>query len=213
MISIVYQLEGVVEMADTLGPVYQITVNGTIFDQVFVNVWYYNVPAGTGLEADAVGSAFKIGILPNICSVQSVAVEYLDMQIIGARDSIDVATIEIRESVGLVAGDCLPPFAAWSFMYSRANLLMRNGYKRFPGVAETWQLNGEVVEGTPEDTLAGLGETLHSHLILAGDEEAIVVTPRRQWHNVALDPVEYWISADCNFHGITTQNSRKFGRS
>jgi hypothetical protein len=200
-------------MVDTLGPVYQLTVSGTIFDQNFVNVWYYNVPGGEGLEADAVGSAFKIGVLPNICSVQSVAVEYLDMQIIGARDSTDVATIDIRESVGTVAGDCLPPFAAWSFIMSRANSLMRNGYKRFPGVAETWQLNGEVVEGTPEDTLVGLGETIHAHLAVTGDLEGILVTPRRQWNEVALNPVEYWVSADCLFHGITTQNSRKFRRS
>jgi hypothetical protein len=213
MMITIHQLAGGVEMPDTSGPVYQLTVQGTIFDQAFVNVFYYLVEGGPGIEADAIGSAFKIGILPNICGVQNVAVEYQNIQVVGARDSTDVADINIRESVGLITGDCLPPFVAWSFIITRQTTEMRNGYKRFPGVSETWQLNGEVVEGTPEDTLVALGDTLRTNLevttLLVGE----LVVPRRQWHSVPLEPVQYWHPADVNFHGITTQNTRKFGRS
>lgn len=199
-------------MAEVFGPAYQLVLNGTIFDQAFVNVFWYVVLEGTGFEADDLGVAFKIGILPSICSVQNVAVEYQQMVINGVRDSHDVATIDIVESVGTITGDCLPPYAAWAYQISRSSTQMRNGYKRLPGVSESWQSNGEAVEGTPADTLQDVGATMHTHLELAGGTVAVMTVPRRQFHGVVVDPVQYWEGADCNYVRISTQNTRKFGR-
>jgi hypothetical protein len=199
-------------MAEVFGPAYQLTINGTIFDQPFSNVFYYVVLEGDGFDADNVGSAFKIGILPNIGGVQNVAVEYTDMVILGIRDSHDIATIDISDNAGIVSGDCLPPYAAWSFMISRDSTQMRNGYKRFPGVSESWQTNGEVATGTPDEDMEALAETLHSHLEISGDLIGVMTVPRRQFHGTPVDPVQYWEGADVIFKGISTQNTRKFGR-
>jgi len=193
------------------GPAYQLTLYGTIFDQPFVNVWNYVVYEGEGGEADALGVAFKIAILANLVAIQSVAVEYQYMQVNGERDSTDVATIDCSDYAGLVAGDCLPPYAAWSFMISRSSNQMRHGFKRFPGVAESWQTNGEVAAGAPDEAMETLAEQLKVDLELEGGLIAPLVVPKRQWHNAPVIPAEFWVPADVVFKGISTQNSRKFG--
>lgn len=199
-------------MADTTGPVYQLIIQGTIFDQVIENVFWYNVEAGTGFDADELGVAFREAVLSFIIGIQSTAVEWLTLFVLGARDSTDVATIDVTGTNGLITGDCLPPYAAWSYIYTRKSRAMRHGFKRFAGVPESWQTNGEVATGTPTTTVGDLGSSLQVILELGADVTGAPVVPQRQRHGVPLTPIEYWSPADINFHGITTQNSRKFGR-
>lgn len=199
-------------MPEAFGPAYQLTLQGTIFDQTFVNVFHYVVYEGTGDEADALGVAFKIGVLPNICGIQNVAVEYQTLTVNGERDSTDIAVIDIADYLGVVSGDCLPPFVAWAYTINRSSTQMRNGYKRFPGVTETWQTNGEVATGTPKTTVEALGADIKADLELEGGLIAPLCVPKRQWHNVPITPTEFWVPADVNFAYISSQSSRKFNR-
>jgi hypothetical protein len=196
---------------EAFGPAYQIVVQGTIFDQVFVNVWHYVVFEGEGGDADPLGVAFKIAILENLVAIQNVAVEYQLMTINGERDSTEVAQIDISDLHGLVTGDCLPPYAAWAYRIARSSQEMRNGFKRFPGVSEAWQTNGEVASGTPATEVAGMGGTLKVDLSLSTGHIGVLTVPKRQWHNVPVVPIEFWIPGDVNYQNISTQNSRKFG--
>ncbi len=200
-------------MAGAAGPVFQMVLQGTIFDQNFFNVFYYVNDDGIETTADDAGVAFHIGVLPNLRGIQNIAVEYTNLSVQGVRDNDEIASIDLLGENGTVTGsDCLPPFVAWAYIYARSSRLMRNGYKRFPGVSEAWQNGGEVATGTPETTVDNLGPVLKATLLATGGAHLNAVVPKRQFHNVALDPIEYWYPADINYLSISSQTSRKFGR-
>jgi len=114
---------------------------------------------------------------------------------------------------GSVVGDVLPPYASWGFLLRRQSGVTRNGYKRFPGVPESLQING-----TPT---VGASTLLNALAVRLGDPYSIaLVDPSPE---IQLFPVIVRKDAaglmtinqpvvGAVFRTLGTQNSRKIGR-
>lgn len=116
--------------------------------------------------------------------------------------------------IGSATGDMLPPYAAYGFKLNRTTSLTRNGAKRFWGVTETMQTNGEpaglAIVNLP--LYAQLLGDAFSIVIDAPAEVTITMYPEivRKDATGAMILNQDVLSA--RFTKITTQNTRKFGR-
>src|SRR5215813_4429139 len=111
---------------------------------------------------------------------------------------------------GNVTDEALPPYSCWSFLLARTNRTTFNGHKRFAGVPETWQADGVISAGhtTAIGNLAtALGQSITDGTLVY--KPCILSTilngvPR-------TTPLVNLVSG-VQFKGITTQNTRKYGR-
>jgi len=118
---------------------------------------------------------------------------------------------------GAVTGDCLPPYASWGFLYRRSTTATRNGYKRFCGVPESSQINGEPTAGAAialQSVALHLSNSFTLTLEAASaapdvDVEFVPVIVRKDATGALITSQNIVAVQPC---GIGTQNSRKFGR-
>jgi len=110
---------------------------------------------------------------------------------------------------GSVSGDCLPPFVAWDYTLLRSGVGERNGYKRFAGVPESSQVNGNPTTGA-RTNLDLAAAALFGH-VLNGTDEWVPVVRRTRIHHVAQVPPKYYNISNVSFSRIGSQNSRKQG--
>jgi len=122
----------------------------------------------------------------------------------------------------LDADDQIPPFNAWTFKYVNAITGRRHGYKRFAGVTESNQVEGQPTSGalgSLNSIAANLGDDLLAYTIAGGLPDsplalgtAIPIILHRVLHGDVLNPVEYSEISAVIFDHIGSQNTRKAGR-
>lgn len=118
-------------------------------------------------------------------------------------------------------GDALPPYVTYSVRQLRGSKVTRHGSKRFAGVPEGFQAAGVYTGGggSPNQLVSfcsqavtvddGGGNTLFLDHVIVG---RTLVTPPEgaPYYDIDLTKVNTVIGSD--FRGLSTQNSRKFGR-
>lgn len=116
-------------------------------------------------------------------------------------------------TVGTKAGDALPPFNAYSFIYRRANATTRHGHKRFAGVPELQQAQGVITDPGTLGQLNDLAAALQAPL---DDGEGLNASAElwpiiySQYLNGELRPTPVVnLVTSVAYTGIGSQNSRK----
>lgn len=191
----------------SLNFVYRITWKGAILGEAAYNVFYY------GCSTDAAD-------LDALLVAQKEAVWNVLQPILSSKASLDQVVGEgvkgtthfssvVPAELGSVSGDCLPPYAAYGFTLLREGVGERNGYKRFAGVPESLQ-----IDGNPTGTVTANLPTIQAGLaadLTVGDETWTPLIRRTRVHKVVQLPPTYWNQGNVVFGGITTQSSRKYG--
>jgi len=157
----------------------------------------------------ALAVAFNGTVIPSLQLVQSTDLGYTNVDFFNLDDPTEFGTATTT-AVGLVASEALPPFVAWSFRLNRITRAVRNGYKRIPGVPESFQANGTA-------TTAAIVLLTNSAAILAGTLTESggsgvwkpQVVRRLPGPPPTHTPFDFGL---CQYLAITSQVSRKVGR-
>jgi len=124
---------------------------------------------------------------------------------LGDFDSIDTS----GEGQGTQTGDMLPFYNNFTYIYKRKSRGNRNGWKRFTGVPESAQAAGILNSGFVT-AVAALATALQT-VLTDGDGNAW--SPRiYRAPTIAVPDFDSFPIAGVEFHSLSTQNSRKFGR-
>jgi len=147
--------------------------------------------------------------------IQNIAVAYSGMQVKNLMNPLEIFDSTFLNPLdGDEGGECLPPFTTWGFLLKRSTAATRNGYKRFSGVPEVQQVNGQPTAAAAlllQDMAEFLGTPFP--LTLEGTPDvSVILTPTivRKSSSGAIIASQPVVSAQ--FRSIGTQNTRKFGR-
>jgi len=167
------------------------------------------------LGAQSLGEQMFLALYSDILDITNQAITYTDGTFKNLSDPTEIGAFSLSPAVpGTNSGDCLPPYVTYSFLLQRLNATTRNGHKRFAGVGENQQINGDPVSGAIT-TLDDVADVIGNPLVLAGvapDTWEMTLSPRivRKDATGALVLSQPVLSA--RFTSIGTQNTRKFGR-
>jgi|APMI01.1.fsa_nt_gi hypothetical protein len=192
-------------------------------DQV-VNSFYVNqavdgaYPIGFEDELFSIGKKFWDTIKASLMAVTSELVAYDLIEVFKA-DGSDVGnsgfyTIPVGDNTGRPTGDCLPPFAAWSFQYTRPNANFRHGWKRFAGVPESLQLDGRATDAAVA-LLATLATALKTPIQMGIAAGVNMMTPalvQRVKGGQPIDPDIWYTPSTVVYKKIGHQTTRDYGR-
>ena len=196
------------------GYLYQVILTGLIGGVTTKNVfWYFNT--GPQKSAEDVLDSFEQKIETNWENLTSVNWDgnLIEVDEVSANDNFFQGSVSID---GVVAGESLPNFNAFSITLSRSTKETRDGRKRIAGVAESQQSSGtltagaitllDLVKGSITDSLVVDGGSIVAVIVRKTyvDPEAVprVLNPPSDW---IYNPVNGGVSSDT----VTTQNSRK----
>jgi len=179
--------------------------------QTVLNVYFYEeVVSPTTLTPPlALVQAYRDKVITPLLAVQSIALSHVQYSATNLDDPASFGVFDLIEAGG-VGSESLPPFVAWAFRLNRATRVVRNGQKRYAGVAESDQVNGEAT---------GAALTRLNAVASALDDPLEQATPDGSWvlriaHALGTIPETYtpYPVASVSYSRISSQNTRKFGR-
>lgn len=143
--------------------VYQIVDTQEIAGQKTLNVYYYQMTAGSvtdGANAADVTQAFIDNILPGVVQCQVNQVHHISIKATNLFDDTD-AHEQLISEYGITYVDYTNTFDAYGFRITGDNSSVRSGAKRIPGVSDFATTDG-VVTDTPmlgflNDLATGIG--------------------------------------------------------
>lgn len=213
--------------------IYQVNMVTQILDQSCLNVFFYQettegetVPNHADLLAqEFVARHFSDPTSLFTSSLFSDQVRYMSAVVINLFDPADVGEELDGTKTGANADTLMPTFCAFSLRTNWTTRLIRRGQKRFPGVVENANVNGEIIASAMTQ-LAQLGDQLAETLVWEGISGNLVwtpvvvkrireETPTRVTYRLPTNLQEaVWVGATSwtPSNRITTQNSRKIGR-
>lgn len=164
---------------------------------------------------------FRDQVEPLIRDLQVTLVSTLQIAVENVVPGTDNAYLNfaVNTRFGTEASESLPPYAAWAFRLNRTSSAVRNGQKRFMGVPETFQVNGQIIAGIPVTRANALAAILAADLGGVGVFNTYRPVIYRRAREVEVIPAktipalaaqDFAISSGA-FVSISTQNSRKFG--
>lgn len=179
------------------------------------NVFYYLVTSLTGaVTLNEVADDWFNSFDESLKAVTNEGITFSAVEMLNFTNGIDFDTLALTGELGGVAGEILPPYAAWGFRYNRASAMSRHGYKRFIGVSESQQQAGVATAGA-QTLLGNLAAVLDNTVVIGGASGNANIEPRIMsfWLGKQLreTPVDFPV-ASVSYVGLTTQNTRKFGR-
>ena len=194
-------------MPDFTVKVYQIRLRQTMLGQNIVNIFYYkDDETGPAVGLSAVTTAFNDLVLPAVFDIQSFEVEGVDLRTRLLGGGVE-DVISLAGQFGARVGDAQPSFNAYGFKLIRTNINIRNGSKRFAGVAEA-DTDGNNPTPEMDGILADVATALAETLILTNSAELTPVIFRQ---DSFIDPDWFGsIVAGASFQKLTSQVSRKF---
>lgn len=176
-----------------------------------LNVFHYRQTFGDG-GAEELATATNFYLSSKIAMCLSTQVKILWWEIINLDNPADYGIFDVSANEGVIVGDALPPYVCFSFRLNRSTRAVRNGQKRFAGVAEDVQANGIVTNGTQLTVLGELAVALGG--MIDEDAGANVWYPRiyrAAGLNSKGQPVaraDFPVSS-VSYTGLSTQNTRK----
>lgn len=195
----------------SIGDVYHLLLKGSLLGRPTINSFHYKQTAGAGSSAAEVSGDFLASILASLVSVVNVAVVWTEVDVYNLMQPADFDELVMSTPYpGTRSGDCLPPFATWSFKYPRTILGLRAGRKGIAGVSEPDQVNG-VATPTILAALEGMAGLFGANLTGGTETYEPGVWSTVLAGSPRVPPIFMW-TPGVAYERIGTQNSRKFGR-
>lgn len=210
---------------------YQITLEGRTtspIGEATRNVWFYDTSTLVASfdESIALELAFEQQVFPAIKAITSTTQVYLAIKVYELfQRQFFKEQFFVPAQVGGRAGDLNPPFVAWGFRHIRQRGDMKNGYKRFAGVAETDVVGGAATAAAIVllNALATAMNAVLTYTVAGNPESASGVIVKRVPVVVNGQIVSYRLPASIaeyvfysatawQYQWVTTQNTRKVGR-
>lgn len=194
------------------------------------NVFYFTVTStsttpSTQHTLQNIGRGFWNAVKAALLVISSQKQVYSEILVESLDDDANLVNSEsyfIPTGTGLGGdgGDSLPPADAWTFKYVRPSGLYRHGFKRFPGVPETDNVNGLPSSGSVSslDALAAiLGGNFTFWYDDAGDDTNAdgQFTPalvQKVLNGDVVSPANFYRPAAVVFDKIGHQDTRDIGR-
>jgi len=194
---------------------FELVVEGTCLGKNIRNVYYYLQTNGAAVAAAIVAQEFINTPLQAIRTITTTDMVWSKVSVKNLDDPEDFTeTIISPAQAGNVAAETMPPFVTFSFIYHRTTLLVRNGWKRFAGVPETYVVGGVIVAGTPETNVNLVAEALDEPVT---DGIGSTFIPRIMSKQRVPETGEFemflytdWPVGDVDFAHVGSQNTRKF---
>lgn len=209
----------------------RLILKGTLLSDVEVNnVFYAHIADFTGVvlepvtlqdTADGLWQTIKAALL----LISSAQVNYTEI----VAESLDADAnlingesylIASGDGVGATGGDCLPPADAYTFKFVRDSSAHRHGFKRFAGVPEAGQSNGQPTSGLITDLnslSALLAGNFNFYRNIATVETNIggqfhLTLVQRRLNGDVVSPAVFYDPLTVVFDKIGHQDTRDFGR-
>lgn len=180
-----------------------------------MNVFHVNA-LSTMTDATVVNEIVIGTLLPVWKGLVSNQLRFANVISMNLEDRFKVATTDVTNVVGEIAGEYLPKFMAYSFIVARETNDVRHGFKRFCGVSEDLLASGTL---TPNGITraASLSTFLVSSWNSVLDWHIVKrikytppgkTTPRWRLPQTDAELKSYKVIS-APFAGVTTQNTRK----
>lgn len=202
---------------------YQVKLYGSIGGQQTLNVFWYLQQSGSD-GADLLAAAFFTDLLPLIRAIASSAWSTQRTYVSNWNEPVDFLDDTYAPLVGTRPSIYDTPQSAMAFYQPRKRTDMRQGRKRFSGVAGADVNNGQLAAAALLTALADLATGLSDPLTTsdpANSWQQVIVrrvnvgTPTNPVYVVPPDITsdDYYTADAWQFKtAVTTQNTRKFGR-
>jgi hypothetical protein len=163
-----------------VGDVYEVVAEQLYGTSTVLNVFYYEqiaivVPADGFTIGALLAEQWDEQIGSVIRSVQNVDVVWNEVRCRNLFDASDAGIYPVDEAGGASDTEGMGPFIAMAFKLNGSNPAVRNGSKRIVGVAESWQTDGILTNGTILTALEAVTDALSTN-VTAGD-----VIPADTW--------------------------------
>jgi len=194
------------------GDVYNIVAFGHMDLQLIINSYHYTKVTGSApTDLSALLADFASVVIQPVRAIQTTAMLWESVLCQDVDPTGLAATLVFSPAeAGNVSDESLPPFAAWSFLMKRTSRMTFNGHKRFAAIPETWQSEGVIASGHTAaiaaveaglETILNAGTGTYKPCIYSTILNGVLrATP-------LVNPVDV-----AQFKGISSQNTRKFGR-
>ncbi len=200
-------------MAAALNDIIRVTVNQRQKNQLVQNVFHYQVVTLTGLTGEyleVVRDWMLNEVIPPVRAIQSWGLVYTGMLIQNVSNEIDFLEYTWATPLpGAQENQPLPPNSVYTFRLQRETLVTRHGYKRFSGVSEALQDNGDFTGSAA--LLTAIQEALAADIQPAPSVipllAPVIVKKSTAGAILAVNNI-----GGSDFRGIGTQNTRKVGR-
>lgn len=187
-------------------PLFEIRMRQEFLGAACVNFFYFrHNTATTVINKEEFAIQFRTDVLNVVADIQSVDLENVDVRVREFGDPNEFVLVT-SATPGTRAGNPLNSFSAWGFILVRNTIDIRNGSKRFAGIAEDDVTGNEPVvpfEGNLDDVAAALSENIE----MPNSAVAIPVIYRRDSFDEGT-----WFGGNfgtARFTAITSQVSRK----
>lgn len=177
--------------------------------------WFRKDAAHQAGDASRLATAFDTTINEAVAGIVNTSVTFDRIEVLNLVDVFDYWSITPTDTAGdVVSTSPGPRFLAYKFRMLRTRLDGRNGYKRFPGVAE------ELVAGESSNVTGALSTAIP--LLVAQMDGSITsggsvfnpMIPHRELVTLPNNEEQYILTdlfgmGAVSFMGLTTQNTRK----
>ncbi len=116
--------------------IYELVLEQTYGAEKLKNVFHYRHSLGSDDEQNNCADAFNEDVLPALKDLQNTLIAYTEVRVANLTGDLADASHLPSFANGVVAGDVMPSFTAFSYKYVRTSKDTRNGAKRFGGVIE-----------------------------------------------------------------------------
>lgn len=188
-----------------VGDFYELKLSGNTNGVTVLNIFHFEMTAGSGGGSLQLGNAFLLNTVDNIGSVCSSDTTFTDLEVRNLNNGTDFS-VEAFSFSGVRGSNSATTFLAWSYTYNPSNINFRAGGKRFGSIAAL-----DLVDNSPSATilsnLNGLAVALGGALSGGGN----TYRPRIKRKTPLSAPATYtYVNVDSVvFHRLSTQGTRK----
>lgn len=176
----------------------------------FLNVYYYRcqVP-DPAMDAGDVEAEFQATVGLALLEVQSAFLQHVNHEVTNLMSLVDFISVGFvpPSGTGVNGGGFLPNALAWSFIYRRASLASRNGWKRIGGLPSDQVVNAAPVAGMLIK-LQALADAMEATMTV-GDAELRPVIVRKTPIVGGGTTYTHFAITGVSYDKIGTQNTRK----
>jgi len=190
---------------------YRLVIRSTYEDQVLLNSLDYGTMDSLTASALDLCNAFVSTVVSDWAALINENVLINSVGGGGLFGATDLGFADISEA-GNVTGDGLPSYAAFSFVFTKANTDSPRRGLRIGVPSESDQVDGHL-GSTPLASMAALADTLAQVLSGTNDDLYTPIVVRTRLNAAPVSPPEFWIPGTVALASVplSTQTSRKFG--
>lgn len=191
--------------------IYRIVVRNEYAGQVCLNSFDYGANDSLTVSALDLLQAWIAQFQDDWSELVNVGSNMVSATATGIFGSTELAAQDIGQN-GAVTGDGLPPYAAFSFVYTKAFTDSPRRGVRIAGVSESDQVAG-VLGSTPLARMGTLAGDMIAVLTGTDDDLYTPVVVRSILNGSPVIPIEAWIPGNVTLASVplSTQTSRKIG--